>query len=183
MSQPLLSMIPNPDQWRLDPELAGPGASVTDIGLYPLNTARFLLEDDPVAVQASMDSSSEAFADVPDERAAFTLEFPAGVFATCTASQAAAQSSHVEVIGTEGRARIDPAFFPDDPRQVTVSRGGTTVDVDFEQVDQMREEFDYFADCVLTGREPEGDGEHGLTDMRIIEAIYAAGGRGERVEL
>ena len=183
MSQPLMEMIPNPDQWRLDPELAGTGASVTDIGLYPLNTARFLLEADPVAVQASMDASGEAFADVPDERAAFTLEFPAGVFATCTASQHAAQSSHIEVIGTEGRARIDPAFFPSEPRQVTVTREGTTVDVDFEQVDEMREEFDYFADRVLTGREPEGDGDHGLTDMRIVEAVYEAGERGERVEL
>jgi len=183
MSQPLMEMIPNPDQWRLDPELAGPGASVTDIGLYPLNTARFLLESDPVAVQASMDASGEAFDDVPDERAAFTLEFPDGVFATCTASQHAAQSSHIEVIGTEGRARIDPAFFANEPRQVTVTREGTTLDVDFEQVDEMREEFDYFADRVLTGRDPEGDGDHGLTDMRIIEAIYEAGEQGERVEL
>ena len=183
MSQPLLSRIPDPNQWRLDPDLAGPGASVTDIGLYPLNTARFLLESDPVAVQGSMDSSGDAFGDVPDERAAFTLEFPGGVFATCTASQHAAQSSHIEVIGTEGRARIDPAFFPSEPRRVTVASGGTTVDVDFEQVDEMREEFDYFADCVLTGRDPEGNGDHGLTDMRILEAIYEAGGRGERVEL
>ena len=183
MSQPLLSMIPDPDQWRLDPDLAGPGASVTDIGLYPLNTARFLLEADPIAVQASVDSTSDAFADVPDERAAFTLEFPQGVFATCTASQHASQSSHIELIGTEGRARIGPAFFASEPRQVTVASGETTVDVDFEGVDQMREEFDYFADCVFTDRAPEGDGDHGLTDMRIVEAIYEAGERGERVEL
>jgi xylose dehydrogenase (NAD/NADP) len=183
MSQQLLEMIPDPDQWRLNPDLAGPGASVTDIGLYPLNTARFLLDSDPVAVQAAMDSTGEAFADVPDERATFTMEFPDGVFAACTASQNAAMSSHLQVIGTAGTARLDPAFFPADPRKLTVSSGGTTVDTSFDQIDQMCEEFDYFADCLLSGRTPEGDGHHGLVDMRVLDAIYEAADRGERVRL
>ncbi|MFB6214530.1 MAG: hypothetical protein ABEI54_01550, partial [Candidatus Bipolaricaulia bacterium] len=42
-------IVDNSSQWRLDPELAGPGASLMDIGVYPLNTARFLLERDPIA--------------------------------------------------------------------------------------------------------------------------------------
>jgi len=183
MSQRLMEMIPNPDQWRLNPDLAGPGASVTDIGLYPLNTARYVLDADPVAVQATMDSTSDAFEAVPDERAAFTLEFPDGVFAACTASQNAAQSSHLQVIGTEGTATLDPAFFAAEPRELTVSRAGTRVDTTFDQVDQMREEFDYFADCLHDDREPVGNGRHGLVDMRALEGIYQAGDRGERVEL
>jgi len=183
MSQPLLSMIPDPDQWRLDPDMAGPGASVTDIGLYPLNTARFVLDSNPVAVQASMDADGEAFAAVPDERAAFTLDFGDGVYATCTASQAAAQSSHLEVIGTAGTARVDPAFFPDQARRLSVTRAKTTVDTTFDQVDQMEEEFDYFADCLLADRDFSADGDHALVDMRAIEAIYEAGETGERVEL
>ncbi|MFB6165058.1 MAG: D-xylose 1-dehydrogenase Gfo6 [Haloarculaceae archaeon] len=183
MSQPLLEMIPDPDQWRLDPDVAGPGASVTDLGIYPLNTARFVLGLDPVAVQASMASEADAFADVPDERAAFTAQFPDGVFASCTASQAAAQSSFVRVIGTEGHARVEPAFFPDEPRKLVVSRGGTTVDTTFDQIDQMEEEFDYFADCVLAGREPEADGEYGLVDMRAIEAAYESAETGQTVAI
>jgi xylose dehydrogenase (NAD/NADP) len=183
MSQPLLEVIPDPDQWRLDPEMAGPGATVTDIGLYPLNTARFVLEADPVAVDARMVSDGEAFSDVPDEHASFTLEFPGDVHAVCTASQNAAQSSHLAVIGTEGTGRLEPAFFPPEPRQLSVSRGGTALVTTFEQVDQMREEFDYFADCVKSGRSPVADGEHGLVDMRAIEAVYEAAERRRRVEL
>jgi xylose dehydrogenase (NAD/NADP) len=47
----------------------------------------------------------------------------------------------------------------------------------------MREEFDYFADCVKSGRSPVADGEHGLVDMRAIEAVYEAAERRRRVEL
>lgn len=185
MSQRLLEINPNPDQWRLDPEMAGPGTSVTDLGIYPLNTARFLLDTDPVTVQAAMYSGSDngAFDDVPDERAAFTVAFPDGVFASCTASQNAHQSSHLRIVGLEGELTVEPAFFPDQPRRLTVSRGDVTADCTFDQIDQMTEEFDYFADCVLSGRDPKGDGEHGLVDMHAIEAIYEAAERGERVEL
>lgn len=181
MSQPLLEVIPDPDQWRLDPDLAGPGATVTDIGLYPLNTARFILESDPIGVEAQMSSTHEHFADVPDEHASFRLEFPEDVIAMCTASQNAVQSSHLTVIGTEGTARLEPAFFPPQPRHLQLTRSGTTIETTFEQIDQMREEFDYFARCIRNHEPLTADGEHGLVDMRVIEAIYDAADRGERI--
>ncbi|PSQ57748.1 MAG: glucose-fructose oxidoreductase, partial [Halobacteriales archaeon SW_9_67_25] len=60
--QSLLEMVPDPDQWRLDPDLTGYGATVMDIGIYPINTARYLLDRAPVAASARMRSSHEAFA-------------------------------------------------------------------------------------------------------------------------
>lgn len=182
MSQPLLEEIPNPEQWRLDPDLAGPGATVTDIGVYPLNTARFILEADPIAVQASLHSESDEFDDVPDEHAAFTMEFADGVTASCTASQNASRKSFLTVVGTEGSARLDPAFFPVMSRELEVSREGTTIRTTFDQQNQMTEEFDYFADCIKGDRRPIPDGEHGLFDMRVIESVYEAAD-GERVEI
>jgi xylose dehydrogenase (NAD/NADP) len=41
-----------PDQWRLDPDLAGGGA-LLDVGVYPLNAARDLLGSEPIAARAS----------------------------------------------------------------------------------------------------------------------------------
>lgn len=174
MTQRLLEMNPDPDQWRLDPEIAGYGASVMDVGIYPLNTARFVLDADPHSVQASMYADHEAFSAVPDERASFRLDFPEGVSAVCTASQNAVQSSHLQITGTEGELRLDPIFFPDQPRKLRVRRGDVDATLDFDQRSQMTEEFDYFADCVLSGTEPHPDGEHGLTDMNIMKAIYEA---------
>ncbi|GAB6878175.1 Gfo/Idh/MocA family oxidoreductase [Halorubrum gandharaense] len=169
------------DQWRLDPEMAGYGASVTDLGIYPMNTTRFILDRDPIAVQSMMHSDHEYFSDVPDEVAAFTVEFAGGVYATCTASQNAALSSHLEIVGTEGSLRIEPAFHLESGLEITV--GGTTIEVDCEQVDQMEEEFDYFADRVLTGRDPVATPEHGLVDVRTIAAIHEAAERGETVDV
>jgi xylose dehydrogenase (NAD/NADP) len=173
MSQPLLDIIPDPDQWRLDRDLSG-GATVKDIGLYPINTTRFVLDSDPTAVQARVTHDHEAFADVGDEYAAFTLVFPDGVYATCTASQNAYQSSHLRVTGTEGEVEIDPAFFNRQDRGFRLSVGDEHYDLGFDQVNQMTEEFEYFAHCLLTDTPAYPDAEHGFVDMRVMEAIYEA---------
>jgi xylose dehydrogenase (NAD/NADP) len=173
MSQPLLDVIPDPNQWRLDPELSG-GATVMDIGLYPINTTRFLLDADPVAVQAHSTYEHDAFADVRDEHVSFTLVFPDGVHAVCTASQNATQSSHLRVTGTEGEVVLDPVFFDRQDRGFRLSTGDEAYSVSFEQVDQMTEEFDYFAHCLLTGTDLEPDAAHGFVDMLVMDAIYDA---------
>jgi xylose dehydrogenase (NAD/NADP) len=154
-----------------------------DIGLYPLNTTRFLLGADPVEASGKTVSTHDAFADVPDEHAAFTLRFPDDVIATATASQNAYQSSYLKVVGTEGEVTVEPAFFHRQPRGLAIARGDTRIDHEFEQVDQMLEEFDYFANCLLTGRDPYADAEHGLVDMEVMMAIYESGETGEPVAL
>ena len=183
MVQPLLEMIPDPGQWRLDPELTGYGTSVMDLGIYPINTARFVLDADPVAVTAQLRSEGDAFESVPDEWAAFTVEYDGGVYASNTVSQHAYESGRFEVIGTEGRVSLTPAFFNAASRTLTLDRGGVETEIAVPHVDQMREEFDYFADCVLSGETPYADGEHGLVDMRTLAAVYEAGDTGGRVSL
>ena len=173
MSQRLLDRInPDPDQWRLDEELAGGGA-LFDIGIYPLNTARFLLDADPVAVTGRTASTHAAFDDV-DETVTFTLEFPDDVYAACYASHNARQSSAITVTGTEGQVRVEPAFFQDQTRELHVSRGDGRASVELSRVDQMREEFDYFADRVRGDAAIHPDGEHGLVDVVTMEAVYEA---------
>jgi xylose dehydrogenase (NAD/NADP) len=184
MSQRLLEMIPDPDQWRLNPDLAGPGASVTDLGVYPMNTARYVLGRDPVAVTAATHSSAEGFEDVPDERAAFTVEYEDAVLASCSASQNAHNKGFLTIVGTEATLTLEPAFLADSALQI--ERGELDADLSIPEMgeyQQMREEFDYFSSCVLRGEEPYADAEHGLVDMRAIEAVFEAAETGERVEL
>ena len=172
LSQRLLEMIPDRDQWRLDPNLTGYGTSVMDLGPYPINTARFVLGSDPTVVHATAATMGEAFSDVPDETAAFLLEFPDSCYAACTVGQSATQSSHFRLVGTKAELCIEPAFFPHAARELTVTRAGSTATYEFEMVDQMLEEFEYFANCVLDERTPTPDGDHALADMRVMEAIY-----------
>ncbi|MFC6954300.1 D-xylose 1-dehydrogenase Gfo6 [Halorubellus litoreus] len=180
-TQRLLDIFDSPDQWRLDPDLTGYGTSVMDLGVYPINTARFLLDADPVAVQASMQSNHDAFDDVPDEHAAFIVEFDDGTYATCTASQNAHSNTFLEITGTEGTLRLDPAFHMETDLSLTVD--GSTVAVEGRQRDQMRELFDYFAHAVLTDEPVSLDGAHGLVDLQAIDAIHRAAEDGERKRL
>lgn len=168
------------DQWRLDEDVSGGGALV-DLGLYPLNTTRFLLDADPTAVYASTSSPDAAFADV-DEHIAFQLEFSDGVHAVCTASYNAHGSSHLTVTGTEGRLKLEPAFYEQKPQQVELTRDGVTTTVDLGSVNHLVEQFDYFAHCLLTDTAPEADEAHGLVDMRLVEALYESAETGTRVD-
>ncbi|WP_440989562.1 D-xylose 1-dehydrogenase Gfo6 [Haloarchaeobius baliensis] len=184
MSQPIAEMFDDPSHWRLEPDLAGPGASVTDLGVYPINTTRFVLDADPTAVSASTWSGgSEWFDRVPDERASFQLEFPDGVTALCSVSQNAYKTAEFRVVGTAGEIRMRPGFFGDRENELLVSTGDGETTVTFEPADQMREVFCFFADRVLGGKPIPADGEHGLVDMRAVEAVYAAAEDGTRHQL
>ncbi|MFB6140998.1 MAG: D-xylose 1-dehydrogenase Gfo6 [Halosimplex sp.] len=182
MSQLLLEINDDPDQWRLDPDLAGAGASITDLGVYSINTSRFVLDRDPVAVTGATWSDHEAFDEVPDERAAFTVEFEDGVLASCTASQNSQYASSLRVVGTEGELLLEDAFLGGE-RVLTVTRGDITITTEFDQIQETKRSFEYFGDHVLTDTPILGDGEHGLVDQKAIDAVYEAAEAGERVEL
>lgn len=170
-----------PDSWRLDPAIAGGGA-LMDLGVYPLNTARFLLDRDPVAVQADTTSTGEPF-DRVEEHVAFQLSFPGGVTASCTASFDAHPDSRLQVLGRDGQVLIRSPFGGGVSQEIIVERGETDTRYSGPPVDEVSEEFEYFAHCILADADCETGGGDGLTDMRIIEAAYEAAETGERVSL
>jgi predicted dehydrogenase len=171
----------NADSWRLDPKVAGGGA-LMDLGVYPLNTTRFLLDADPVAVWADTTASGPPF-DRVDEHAAIQLSFSNGATASCTASFDAHPDSRLQVLGTDGQVLITAPFSGDVSQEVVVERGETHTRYAGPPVDEVREEFDYFAHCILADTTCETAGEDGLTDLRIIEAAYESTDTGERIEL
>ena len=170
-----------PGSWRLDPELAGGGALI-DVGIYPINTARYLLDEDPTCVCATTASVHEPFTDV-DEHVAVQLGCPDGVSASCAASFNAHPNSHLHVIGTEGQIRIDSPFGGTVPHEILAERGEMRVEHVGPPVDEVEEEFEYFAHCILTETTPEPDGWDGLTDVRVIEAAYESTESGTRIDL
>lgn len=183
-AQPLLEMNPDPDQWRLNPELSGYGTSVMDLGIYPINTARYVLGRDPVSATARMASPSEAFADVPDEYASFTLTLEGDLPLLCTTSQNAQADTQLKLVGTEGQIELAPAFHGE--ATLHLSKGDVRAEIEgasFTETEEMREEFDYFADRVLTGSDIGPDGEHALVDMHAIRAIHEAADREGAVEI
>lgn len=185
------------DVWRLDESVSG-GMALVDVGLYPLNTTRFLLDADPDRVYARTRSEHAAYADV-DEHVAFHLEFPgvdtgtdqssrtdarsAPVDAVCTAGAQTFDTNHLRITGTEGEIVAEPYFH--EGRQMAVEfRGeGFTERFEFEDTDRVREQFDYFAHQVLAGEPIGPDAEHGRRDMEAVAALYDSAERGEAVVL
>ncbi|MBP2252352.1 xylose dehydrogenase (NAD/NADP) [Halarchaeum solikamskense] len=180
MSDTILDSV-DETSWRFDRDLAG-GTTLNDIGIYPLNTIRFILEEDPQAVYARTESEQPAY-DGTDEHGAFQLEFPDGKLASCTISHSATVTSSLRFVGTEGELSIEGLFFPNTQKVLRVSGPDIGGEVRPEPVDQMREEFDYFANRLQRGLDPEPDGEHGMVDMRAIRALYESAESGRRVEL
>jgi xylose dehydrogenase (NAD/NADP) len=180
-TQSLLEIIPDADQWRLDPDLTGYGATVMDIGIYPINTARYLLDRAPVAASARTRSSHEAFGDVPDEHATFTLTYEGDVPLVATTSQNAGSDSQLKIVGTEGIVEFLPAFHG--TATLRVARGGIRAEItsEFDEHRETEALFDYFADRILTGESIGPDGRQGLHDLRTIRAIHEAADRGEEV--
>ncbi|MFC6725199.1 Gfo/Idh/MocA family protein, partial [Halobium palmae] len=169
------------DSWRLDPDLSG-GTTINDIGIYPLNAMRFVLDEDPRAVQATTTAAQEAF-DGVDEHAAFTLEFSDSLLGAVTVSHSADVTSSLRFVGTEGELTLEGVFFPSAEKVLRLSRGGNDGEFRPSTNDQMYEEFEYFANHLQRGADFEPDGETALTDLRVIEALYDSAETGERVEL
>ena len=158
------------DVWRVDPDVAGGGA-LMDLGIYPLNTSRFFLGADPVAVQATTASVHDAFAGV-DEHVNLQVSFPGSVIGSFSASFTAHRDSRLQVVGTMGHILIESAFGSLATRDITIERGDMHTELTGPSVNEVVEEFDYFATKVLTGEELEPNGSHGLTDLEVMTGAY-----------
>jgi len=166
--------------WRTDPDLAGGGA-LYDLGVYPLNTIRFLLDDDPQSLHGTVVRDDD-FLDGMDLHASFTMEFGDGVIVTCRTSYDTEMEDTISVLGTDGRLALEPAYEAGEQKTLRVAQGGEEIELTAGG-DEIREEFDYFANAILADRDVGPDGEHGLFDMRVLDAIYESDETGRRVDL
>ena len=159
------------DAWRLDGELSGGGA-LGDMGVYGISAARYLLNEEPVAVQAwaQTDRSDPRFKETQD-LINWQFRFPSGVIANGSTSFAYAPTMAFEAICEQGRLIADPAAFYGGNRLTVVKGGQAQPPVPAPPGDQFAREMDWMAD-VVRGKAPMvSPGEEGLQDMRLMQAI------------
>lgn len=166
---------------RLGPPEKG-GGPLYDIGIYCLNAARYLFRDEPESVWATRASRAERRFDQTAEMASCVLRFPGERLAAFTCSFGAASVSTFHLVGTDGDIRLDNAFNFTGDRELLVS-GAHQERETYEEVDQFGSQLLYFSDCVRNDRDPEPDGEEGLVDVRIIEALFESLDSGRAVDL
>jgi predicted dehydrogenase len=159
--------------WLLDARAAG-GGPLMDLGVYCVNTTRWLAGEDPIDVTAQVWRNDKArFRDV-EEGISFRLQFPSGMIVQGTSTYGAAPSSVVFIQGSKGWVSLTPAFPFDEERRLIGKLEGRWLEKKFGLVDEFAPEIDVFAEAIQKRGGIEADGEQGLRDMKIIAAIYEA---------
>ena len=164
---------PGSPTWHFDKQQAG-GGSLVDVGVYCVNTARWLVGRDPWEVSAHAWTHHPAGFREVDEHMAFQLKFPEGILLQATSSFGAAQSSFLHVIGDKGWVALNPAYEFAKQRRMCGEIGGRWFEKKFPAMDEFVLELDAFAKAIRRGRDPEPDGTEGMKDVAIMQAIYRA---------
>lgn len=158
------------DNIRVDKERGG--GPQWDIGVYCVNAARYLFRAEPTEVFAMSASRSgdERFAETPEMHSVL-MRFPDDRLAQFTCSFGAATTASWEVLGTEGKLRLENAYEYEGERLLKWEVEEEPRKKKFSPNDQFGPQLKYFSECITEDREPEMNGYEGLADVRIIEAI------------
>jgi predicted dehydrogenase len=172
--------IGDPTQWRLNKELAGGGAMM-DIGIYAINGARYMLGEEPIWVTAQETKTDyEKFKEGVDETIQFQMGFPSGAVASCLSTYAMRHLDRFFLTGEKGYVEMQPSsgYGPIEGR---THKGELTQPHITHQTLQM----DGMAQLIFDGAQPivPVDGEEGLKDLKIIDAIYEAAKTGKKIDL
>lgn len=173
-------IIGDPSQWRLNKKLAG-GGSMMDIGVYSINGARYMIGEDPIWVTAQETKTNPVkFKEGVDETITFQFGFPSGHTASCLSTYSMNNLDRFFLDGDKGFAEMQPStgYGP--------IKGRTNLgELDYPHVTHQTVQMDKMAGIILKNEKPivPVDGEEGLKDLKIIDAIYLAVKTGKKVDL
>ena len=172
--------IGDPGQWRLNKKLAGGGAMM-DIGIYSVNGARYMIGEEPIWVTAQeVKTDPVKFKEGVDETITFQMGFPSGAVASCLSTYTMNNLDRFFLNGSKGFGELHPATGYG-PIKGRTNKGELSFPHKTHQTVQM----DEMSAIILQDKKPivPVDGEEGLKDLKIIDAIYAAVKSGKKVDL
>jgi predicted dehydrogenase len=172
--------IGDPTQWRLNNALAG-GGSMMDIGIYAINGARYSVGQEPVWVTAQeTKTDTQKFKEGVDETIQFQLGFPSGAVASCLSTYAMNYLDRFYLNGDRGFAEISPAHGYG-PIKARTNRG----EIERPHITHQTVQMEEMAAIILENKQPiiPVDGEEGVRDLKILDAVYEAVKTGKKVSL
>lgn len=169
--------IGDPTQWRLRKALAGGGA-LMDLGIYAIQAARYSTGEEPLTVTATEEKTDPVKFKEVDETIRWEMQFPGGAKSTSYTSYNGF-GNRLRIDAEKGWLELEPAFAYGGIRGKTDK--GT---LNLPSVNQQAAQMDDFAQCIFHQSKSNADGEEGLKDMKVIEAIYRsiASGSAAKVE-
>jgi predicted dehydrogenase len=172
--------IGNPDQWRLNKQLAGGGAMM-DIGIYSVNGSRYMIGEEPVWVTAQETKTDPVkFKEGVDETIQFQLGFPGGAVASCLSTYIMNNLDRFFLNGEKGFAELQPSTGYG-PIKGRTHKG----ELMHPHITHQTVQMDEMAGIILQDKKPvvPVDGEEALKDLKIIDAIYLAVKTGKKVDI
>jgi predicted dehydrogenase len=171
--------INNPTEWRLKKAIAG-GGPLINLGLYCIQSSRYVLGEEPIAVIAQFGTvnNKSRFSEV-EETITWQMQFPSGAISNCTSSYG---------------FNIDRFFASADEGSFELSPGlsygpfkGKTIkgDLNFPNINQQTTQLDAIGKLIVENKQLPNHitGEEGLKDIRIVHAIYQSARSGKKVSL
>jgi predicted dehydrogenase len=171
---------PSAPGWLRDAGLAG-GGPMMDLGVYCVNTTRWLVGEDPVEASARMWTHDKARYREVEEGVTFRLQFLSGLVVQGSSTYSSAMSSFLYVQGRKGWVCLSPAFPFEEERRLSGKINGRGLEKTFKIVDEFALEIKAFAEAIQRQATVAPDGVQGHRDMVILEAIYDSARKREPV--
>ncbi|MFW6288463.1 MAG: Gfo/Idh/MocA family protein [Spirochaetota bacterium] len=160
----------DPENIRNKADIGGGG--LMDIGCYPISVARFLFDDEPARVAASLefdpDFGTDAYGSV-------LMEFGAGTAAFTYSTQLEAHQ-RVNAVGTEGRIEVMIPFNapPDRPCVINLTKDGKERTIEFPTTDQYTVQGELMSLAILNDTPVPTPIDDAVANMRVIERCFAS---------
>lgn len=171
--------IGDPKQWRLKNALAGGGA-LMDVGVYALQTARYLSGEEPEIISAIETKTDKVkFAEV-DETIQWQMKFPSGKTASLYTTYNLNGYNQFTAFAEKGKFGMTSAYG------YSGQTGWTSDDkipLDFPATDHFQVQMDLFSKAIIDGKQWTVDGTEGLRDLLAVEAIYKSIAEGKAVSV
>lgn len=159
------------DNWRAIAELGG--GAMYDMGVYPLNAARYAAQEEPIAVSGKQYSIREEMYSEVDEFTEFTLWFPSGAIAQGETSFGKS-TNYLDIEAENGSYNLRPF------QSYSGVKGETSdgIILPANPAHQQARQMDNDALAIKENSSPIVPGEEGLKDISIIEAIQESSRKG-----
>lgn len=167
----------NSPNWLFSREMGG-GGPLVDLGIYCVNTSRWLVDEDPISATSVIWVRDPRRYSEVEEGVSFRLDFSSGLVVQGTTSYSAGFSSFIHVHGEKGWIELAPAFAFEEERRMSGKITGRWFSKKYNPLDEFAMELDYFAERISENGSLEPDGEQGLRDLIIVEAIYRSAREG-----
>lgn len=164
------------DHWKQKKALGG--GAMYDMGVYPLNAARYASGMEPIAVTARASTTRPEIYREVEETMEFDLEFPGGATAKCETSFGKGMND-LQVNFQKGSYTLSPFQAYSGINGETSDGVKLNEQVPHQQAKQMDED----AMAIIRKSKPIVPGGEGLKDIRIVEAIYRSVKEKKRISL